>query len=121
MERLLRRHLRCSGAARSDSCRKTDIYVVTLGFLKNEMTLGGLSSAERIAAVRRDDASDSYLQFHYAWVQDALRYVRHLTAEAPGCCKVAAEGIFSMKDSRRHGGLIFPNSIMSYTDNAMSV
>lgn len=85
------------------------------------MTLGGLSFAERIAAVRRDDASDSYSQFHYACVQDVLRYARHPTAEAPGCCKVAAEGIFSMKDSRRHGGFIFPNLIMSYTDNAMSV
>lgn len=41
-ERLLRRHLRCSSTARSDSCRKTDIYVVTLGFFKTEMTLRGL-------------------------------------------------------------------------------
>lgn len=43
-ERLSCWHLWCSSTARSDSCRKTHIYVATLGCSKNEMTLRGFPS-----------------------------------------------------------------------------
>lgn len=50
-ERLLCWHLWCSSTARSDSCSKTDIYVVTLGFFNWNDTERPLST-ERISSIQ---------------------------------------------------------------------
>lgn len=103
-ERLLRQHLRCSSTSRSDSCRKTDIYVVTLGFFQNEMTLRGLSPLNASQSYNEMMCLTATLYVTMHACETSLDTWQH---EPVDVCKVAADGIFSMKDSSYHTGWIY--------------
>ncbi len=101
-ERLLCWHLWWSSTARSDSCRKTDIYVATLEFFRTEMTLRGLSplNASQLYNETMLLTASRSVAIHVNSCRTCLDKCDTWQAKAPDVSEVADEGIFSIRDSR---------------------